>query len=1017
MASYFLITPYARGLMDLFHENLAKWALLNPQEPDSNSKLGALNPLSVSFCTAENGMPNLALLDPQGTTLYLHSSKDPQAEAKEWFTSLRLGQEQVIYVYGLGLGYYYEAAKDWLNEDKDRYLVFIEDDAEVMRRFLETDRCREMLDNPQVCIRLLGARNDQVVQFTDLTSLFSALDYIYSGLKCYVEAKPAFFSEFKSTISFLTTMHRMLYTEAAGHGLAFFRNFYLNFLNVSHSNFGNGLLGKFKGVPAIICGAGPSLDKNIDVLSTLSDRALIFAGGTALNALNGKGVMPHFGVGIDPNPDQFTRLVMNHAFELPFIYRCRMLNEALEMVHGDRLYLTGSGGYEIGKWFENRLGVDEPEIGEGFNVLNFSLMVAYAMGCNPIICAGIDLAYSGGESYAAGVASHPVHNRKSNFRTKKVEDELVCKNDIYGKPVYTLWKWMAESLWYTSFADGHPECKVINATEGGIGFLNVENLTLKEVKERYLGKQWDLQTRLFGEIRNSPLPQSYNDKEILDAILSLKDNLTECAKRYQTLLRITADEAQNPLKNEKFQERLALEKALINEKAYDVVLKRFNEDYLKGKELEYKRLEMDKPLLSQEEYSRRKALLEFDRFTFLRETALCNTELVDMLVQRHKQRAEQDKNKSVEKEKAALCQQYPIPAPKADDEYVFDKKQYRIKDPELHLDHAETFNGKQQLRQECLHYPSGQMKQETYYLNDSLHGPSTFYAENGAVLSRAWYIQGKQEGKMFSYYPNGSLHSLQMFEKGLPVGTHRFFYPDGQPKSLLPFKRGLLHGEVRLFHPDAILARELTFVDGKRNGQERIWNRAGQLLIECQYDADRPVGTSRLWHWNGVLAKEILYNDDFVQIVAKEWDSQGVSIENKKDDYFDQMNAETHHLTASLERMVREMTTLTPAIKEKIQANHPGEENGNDLSAELAKLQKELERLQSLDTLLKEQFSQEDAGKEAIWKTLESQKEIEKQFEGVKDKINTDLGDIGKGIQKIVKKLLDDEDQQGKSKS
>lgn len=996
--------------MDLFRENLAKWATLIPEKPDVITAMESLNPLSVTFCTADNGMPNLALTTAQGP-VYLHSPNDPLAEAKEWFSSLYLNQIQVLYIYGLGLGYYYEAAKNWLKENRDNYLVFIEDDSEVVHRFLETERCREMFDNPQVYLHLLADREAQVGQFTDLTSLFSPLNNLYSGLKSYERLKPLFFSEFKATISFLSKMHCMFYSEAAGHGLVFFRNFFLNFLNLPSSFFANGLLGKFKGIPAIICGAGPSLNKNIDVLSTLSDRALIFAGGTALNALNGNGVMPHFGVGIDPNPDQFTRLVMNHSFELPFIYRCRMLHEALEMVHGDRLYLNGTGGYAVGKWFENQLGVDEPELGEGFNVLNFSVVVAHAMGCNPIICTGIDLAYSGGDSYAAGVESHPVHNRKSNFRTKNIDDEVICKNDIYGKPVNTLWKWIAESLWYTHFAENHPECTLINATEGGIGFTNVENMTLEEVKHRYLSKQWDLTSRLHGEIRNSPLPQTYNDKEISSLVQSLIDSLSKCAEKCQNLLNMMANEVEKPLKDEKFQEKITQEeKLLFDENAYNVVLKRFNDDYLKRKELNYKRLTGDKLLVSQEEYARLKTLLEFERYRFLQDTAVLNVDVVHMLLKKHQELNEQNNAKISQREKGIqhLHQLYPIPVPKRDDEYIFDDKGYKIKDLEWQLDYSEIFS-EEKPQKESLFYPSGEVKLETHYFNGALHGPSIFYSEHGAILCQAWFIHGKQEGKMWSYHADGSLHSLQIFLEGQPTGIHQYFYAEGFPKSILPYRQGVLDGAVFLFHPNGILARELSFTEGKRNGSERIWNSEGQLLIECAYEADRPIGRSRLWHWNGILAKEILYDENFNQILTKEWDANGTLMDQEEFDYFDQMNAQTHHLTASLNQMVQEMTNLTPLVSEKIQSNVPFPTN--DLSVELAKLQNEMQHLQALDTLLKGQLSQDENGKEAIWKTLESRREIERQFEGVKDKINIDIGEIGKGIEKIMGKLLDNKDK------
>ena len=54
-------------------------------------------------------------------------------------------------MYGLGLGYYYEAAYEWLekSKSKERYLIFLEDDLEVIRLFLETELASKILNDKQ----------------------------------------------------------------------------------------------------------------------------------------------------------------------------------------------------------------------------------------------------------------------------------------------------------------------------------------------------------------------------------------------------------------------------------------------------------------------------------------------------------------------------------------------------------------------------------------------------------------------------------------------------------------------------------------------------------------------------------------------------------------------------------------------------------------------------------------------------------------------------------------------------
>src|SRR5690606_32776531 len=101
------------------------------------------------------------------------------------------------------------------------------------------------------------------------------------------------------------------------------------------------------------------------------------------------------------NPAQYTRLSQNTGYEVPFFYRNRMYHDAFRVIHGSRLYITGSGGYDTAEYFEKKLGIKGgEEIDEGHNVVNFCVEVAHEMGCDPIIFVGMDLAFTGMDTYA-----------------------------------------------------------------------------------------------------------------------------------------------------------------------------------------------------------------------------------------------------------------------------------------------------------------------------------------------------------------------------------------------------------------------------------------------------------------------------------------------------------------------------------------------------------------------------------------------------------------------------------------
>lgn len=148
-------------------------------------------------------------------------------------------------------------------------------------------------------------------------------------------------------------------------------------------------------------------------------------------------------------------------------------------------------------------------------------------------------------------------------------------------------------------------------------------------------------------------------------------------------------------------------------------------------------------------------------------------------------------------------------------------------------------NCKGKMHGECrLFYPSGQSQAQMFYHENRLHGPSTFFSEQGAVLSKSWFCFGVQQGKARYFYLSGKTHSVQKYKDGKMHGKQEFFYEDGCPKTLMHYENGVLHGEVKLFWPHSLLKREICFVNGKRRGWDRIWSETQVLLSEEGYPDD-----------------------------------------------------------------------------------------------------------------------------------------------------------------------------------
>lgn len=619
-----------------FHSNIQKWSTVNPKKA---IMLQYHDDRTLELCKSEDGSLNLKK-NIAGKECFYHDVKDPLDEAKRWFSSLDLRRGTVIYVYGVGLGYYYDAAKEWLHGNPGRSIIFLEDDLGVLYNFFHTERATEVLKDPQALVFYFDDLKDEEGIFEELYWDFVLTQMEISALKAYQDRKNEKYVDLKHKIVHDAAIKNALVEEYLRYGIPFFRNFYPNMLLLGESWQGSKLFGKFENVPAIICGAGPSLEKNIHLLPEYLDKAIVFGGGSALNALSSRGILPHFGIGIDPNPTQEYRLSSNKSYEVPFFYRNRLHVEAFKLIHGPRLYIPGAGGYEISEWFDEKFDLlkDLNWIDEGHNVVNFGVELAYNLGCNPIIFIGVDLAYTEMQSYASGIVDNTTVKKEDILATDDFDTSALLKKDIYGEPIYTLWKWIAESEWVGEYAKSHPEIEIINATEGGLGMPGIINLPLKEVAKNYFKRTYDLQSRVRGEIFNSAMPNVTNDNvievtnELLESLKRAVDNidiLIEDAVRFKTLL----EETQSIPEVKQSGLAALAEIELEEEPAYEHLVGVFNLVYSRMLNKEVQRLHTDNDPSEEWRSQSGKCDVNIKRLKFMRDVASINAEIINRAVE------------------------------------------------------------------------------------------------------------------------------------------------------------------------------------------------------------------------------------------------------------------------------------------------------------------------------------------------------------------------------------------------
>lgn len=922
----------------LFQSNLKTWVATPPLE--------LVDLRGWEFCETGGYLNLKHLISGE----HLHSRSDIEEEVGRWKELIEHERQEWLIVYGVGLGYHYLALSDWLHKDRERHAIFIEDDPGVLRAFLETDVASLFLKDSQVELLFLSPDNLNSQAFHALLQKVLFRRIHITALESYERRKKDDFRQLKLSLDLLRDVYEAKTAEFLLLGKAFFQNFYDNFLRLDQCSDGTRFLNEFEGVPAIICGAGPSLNKNIDELKKLKNRALIFAGGTAMNALNAKDFLPHFGCGVDPFFFHFSRIIANKAFEVPYFVRSRMNKEAFGALHGPKLYLPGATGYPIGKWMDEKVGYSPFQIDEGTNVVNLTLSIAKALGCNPILCVGLDLAYSEGQSYAAGIAPHAIHSKRRQFVTKGPIEELISAKDIYGRPIYTLMKWIWESAWYSSFASTFKEIHLLNCTEGGIGFRGVEEMKLKEAASLYLTEEYDIEGRiemlLHSGAQKKP-PPIYMERA---AIQDIADSLNRCSKILFQL------EKENPkLFTSTSPERLSpILENFYREDAYQYLLKELDETYLTY--LEAISTSKTTPSLHHQTIE--------GRFPYLKCVVEENMREIKGALERKIQ------------DERALQKEHPSPSVSTESHFTFELKgnQFAMKDPEIGLDVSETListpydpKTRSGLREEM----DGKGRHVEYLFEGLLHGPSAFYYPSGELFCRSWYVRGKKMGAFETFDKGGRLLVRKKYKDDLETGLQLYFYPAGGLKSTIPYLSGTLEGIVKLYHPNGVMRREASYRRGKKEGRDRVFASNGELLLEAEYKDDEPIGIARMWHMGGKPALEISYKSPGVIGSTKHWDADGklISGQEERQDYFDLVAKDTLNLGKSIKKMSIALEKIGGSF------GHLGSQGvTNDLKA----LKMEVEAFEKIgQKLLDTSQSGSESDEEEIWKTPLHQKMIE----------------------------------------
>lgn len=246
------------------------------------------------------------------------------------------------------------------------------------------------------------------------------------------------------------------------------------------------LAGAFQGAPALVVGAGPSLDQSLEAIRQARRQGvLILAAASALRPLAQVGVAPDVAVALEakdesrqftgvPNRERILLALASHAHPNHFL-----------------VWPERKGVFHLQDWLPGVFGggLALPTGGHATSA-GFSLAVLW--GCDPIVLIGQDLAYTGGRVHAAGRPGGEEDRREETVPVRGIDGGTVHTSAV----MHSYLQWYAESAAY--LRRSKPGLRLFNATAGGAaiaGFEHVHTAQLYDIignEDAFQAPDWSL---------------------------------------------------------------------------------------------------------------------------------------------------------------------------------------------------------------------------------------------------------------------------------------------------------------------------------------------------------------------------------------------------------------------------------------------------------------------------------------------------------------------------------------------
>ncbi|MBW7452493.1 6-hydroxymethylpterin diphosphokinase MptE-like protein [Paenibacillus sepulcri] len=419
-----------------------------------------------------NGQSNIYTYTFNGNMSFFYSNYDQHHEIERWKQSIRvnLNEKSNVIVYGFGLGAH---LVQLCQQYPHLQLVIMEPDEQFLLAAMRAIDIGEVFSKLHIKEFFVGddkrRREGVFYRFftlakgeTEVLSIPFYDQWSPAKKKVFVEDAKTAVLDYISSVA----TYRIF-------GMQWIQNRLNNFSQILNTPSIEGLKGTMEGVTAVIVGAGPSLEEDIEQLRKLKSHALIIAAGTAIQSLKHFGIDPHLIVSMDGSDSNYAAFKNQDIQDIPFLFAPQVQYKIIE--NNNRLFHLFLNNDLVTRYMAG-LTDEDPVFGVNHSVSGIAIRAAIYMGCSNIVFTGQDLSYSGEKKYAVGA----IHAKQENIDKEIRNAELTVKN------VQGTMNRSSNAMFITlrdieDLLSEHPNVKFINTSQRGAAIKYTEWRSLEQV--------------------------------------------------------------------------------------------------------------------------------------------------------------------------------------------------------------------------------------------------------------------------------------------------------------------------------------------------------------------------------------------------------------------------------------------------------------------------------------------------------------------------------------------------------